>query len=130
MGGMSLQAIAGIAYAALPSQNWLDALAKLPPYQAVGIIFVVLFVPLLLPSRAVPEPIRVELALVDQLVKLAGLNKAERQLVYLDLLRVASKKGAFTSQLDIEEIKKFREDFYRQGDMLPKAKSTLLSDRL
>lgn len=115
MGGVSLQAIAAILYSSFPSENWLDVLAKLPSYQAVGLIFVLLFIPLLLPSQSVPEPIRIELALLEQLVKLAGLNKAERQLIYLDLLRVASKSGTFTSQIDIEAIKTFREELYHAG---------------
>lgn len=112
MGGLSLQAIATILYSGFPSQQWLDALAKLPAYQAVGIIFVLLFATLLFPNKSVPEPIRVELALLEQLVKLAGLNKAERQLVYLDLLNAASRKGVFKSQLDVDAIKRFREGLY------------------
>jgi hypothetical protein len=51
-----------------------------------------------------------------KLLKRAGLNKSERELVYLDLLNVACKKGAFASPLDIEAIKDFREKLYRSKD--------------
>ncbi|MGL4963187.1 MAG: hypothetical protein ACRC67_18290 [Inquilinus sp.] len=108
-GGLGAQAMANVAFAAFPSQNWLLAIYNLHPAHMIALAFVLLFCSLLLPRKGVPEPVRVELALVEELVNKAGLNKAERHHIYLEVLNVTMQKGHLSSSIDLQAIKKYRE---------------------
>jgi hypothetical protein len=109
LGALGVQGFAKVLFAAVPSQVWLNAVAMLPAHQMMGITFLLFFAPLLLPRRRIPEETQSELALIEELVKKSGLSRAERQLVYMEILQASFKKGYRFSIVDIDAIRRLRE---------------------
>src|SRR4051812_23969035 len=88
-GAMFIKTAAALVYASFPLQLWARTLSELPYQQLIGVVFVPLFAPLLLPRRGLPEQARIELELVEELSNKAGLSDREKHLVYLGILDVA-----------------------------------------
>jgi hypothetical protein len=109
LGSVGVQGLAAIIFVAAPSQPWLHAIATLPVHQMAGITFALLFTPVLLSRGTISEETQSELALLEELVKRSGLSRAERQLVYLEVLQASFKKGHRFSIIDINALKMVRE---------------------
>ena len=74
------------------------------PYQLFWITFSLMFLSLLFARKRIPEKVQEYLAMIDYLSKSAGLSRAERKTVYLELLEVVCKQAPLV--IDFESLKK------------------------
>jgi len=77
-------------------------------YSLLGLSFCLLFLPLLF-SPTVPEPVAERITVIETVAKVSGLSKAEKRLLYLDLLEVILKSNKIIPRLDLSRIREAHE---------------------